>query len=107
LVNNEFAEFGGEPGDMIAPRSASCVFIAGSARAALTSILSLSAIPVALLIAGGLALAVPLCVVTANPAVGAALLRVGIGRLPEEIAPSPLDDLALPALKTLRKTAAS
>jgi len=47
------------------------------------------------------------CVVTANPAVGAALLRVGIGRLPEEIAPSPLDDLALPALKTLRKTAAS
>lgn len=58
-----------------------------------------AAIPVALLIAGGLALAVPLCVVTANPAVGAALRRIGIGRLPEEIAASPLDDLALPALK--------
>jgi membrane glycosyltransferase len=56
------------------------------------------AIPYALLIAGGLALAVPLCVVTANRAVGTALLRSGIGRLPEEIAPSPLDNLALPAL---------
>ena len=43
-----------------------------------------AAIPVALLIAGGLALAVPLCVITAKPAVGAALLRFGIGRLPEE-----------------------
>ncbi len=57
-----------------------------------------AAIPYALLIAGGLALAVPLCVVTASPAVGAALLRAGIGRLPEEIAPSPLDALGLPAL---------
>jgi membrane glycosyltransferase len=58
-----------------------------------------AAIPVSLLIAGGLAFAVPLCVITAAPAVGAALLRAGIGRLPEEIMPSPLDALALPALK--------
>ena len=61
------------------------------------------AIPYALLIAGGLAFAVPLCVVTANPAVGAALLRAGIGRLPEEIAPSPLDALALPALGMMKE----
>jgi membrane glycosyltransferase len=56
------------------------------------------AIPYALLIAGGLAFAVPLCVVTANRAVGRALLRAGIGRLPEETTPSPLDALALPAV---------
>ena len=61
------------------------------------------AIPYALLIAGGLAFAVPLCVVTANRAVGAALLRAGIGRLPEETAPSPLDALPLPALKMIRR----
>jgi membrane glycosyltransferase len=57
------------------------------------------AISYALLIAGGLAFAIPLCVVTANRAVGAALLRAGIGRLPEEKAPSPLDALGLPALE--------
>jgi membrane glycosyltransferase len=52
-----------------------------------------AAIPCALLIAGGLALAVPLCVMTANRAAGAALVRAGVGRLPEETAPSPLDAL--------------
>jgi membrane glycosyltransferase len=60
-----------------------------------------TAIPVALLIAGGLAFCVPLCVITANPTVGMALLRVGVGRLPEEIAASPLDALGLPALTKL------
>jgi membrane glycosyltransferase len=60
------------------------------------------AIPYALLIAGGLAFAVPLCVVTANRAVGRALLRAGIGRLPEETTPSPLDALALPAVEMIR-----
>jgi membrane glycosyltransferase len=58
-----------------------------------------AAIPYALLIAGGLALAVPLCAITANRTVGAALVRAGIGRLPEETAPSPLDALALPAVE--------
>jgi membrane glycosyltransferase len=57
-----------------------------------------AAIPFALLIAGGLALAVPFCVITANPAVGAAAMRAGIGCLPEELEPSPLDALVLPAL---------
>jgi len=59
------------------------------------------AIPYALLIAGGLAFAVPLCVITANAAVGDALMRWGIGQLPEEILASPLDALALPALKRI------
>ena len=35
-----------------------------------------AAIPVALLVAGGLAFAVPLCVLTADPAIGTALVRV-------------------------------
>jgi membrane glycosyltransferase len=39
------------------------------------------------LIAGGLVLAVPLCVVTSWPSVGRALSRIGIGRLPEETDP--------------------
>jgi membrane glycosyltransferase len=46
-----------------------------------------SAIPYALFFAAGLTLAVPLAVVTAMPAVGALLVRYGIGRLPEETAP--------------------
>jgi len=43
-----------------------------------------TALPVALLIAGGLALAVPIAVVTAAPRVGRLLARLGIGQLPEE-----------------------
>jgi membrane glycosyltransferase len=61
-----------------------------------------AAIPVALLVAGGLAFAIPLAVLTADPAIGAALLRVGLGRLPEETTGSPLDALALPALELAR-----
>ncbi|HLK81564.1 MAG TPA: glucans biosynthesis glucosyltransferase MdoH [Xanthobacteraceae bacterium] len=63
------------------------------------------AIPCTLLIAGGLAFAVPLCVVTANQAVGRALLRAGIGRLPEETMPSPIDALGLPALEMMGREA--
>jgi membrane glycosyltransferase len=57
-----------------------------------------AAIPVALLVAGGLAAAIPMAVITADPAVGRLALRVGLGRLPEETLPSPLDALGLPAL---------
>ena len=64
-------------------------------------LLFLGVIFFALLIAGGLAFAVPLCVVTANRAVGRALLRAGLGRLPEETTPSPLDALALPAVEMM------
>jgi membrane glycosyltransferase len=58
-----------------------------------------SAIPYALLLAGGPALAVPFAVSTASRQTGAALTRIGIGRLPEETAPPlALTALALPAL---------
>ena len=57
------------------------------------------ALPYVLLLAGGPALSIPLAVVTAVPAVGAALARIGIGRLPEETAPPvALTALALPAV---------
>ena len=58
-----------------------------------------SAIPYALYIAGGPALAIPLAVLTALPAAGIAFARAGIGRLPEETEPPPpLSRLALPAI---------
>ncbi len=58
-----------------------------------------AAIPYALFIAGGLAFSIPLAVITATPAFGRFLWRVGLGRLPEETAPPPeLTALQLPAL---------
>ncbi len=58
-----------------------------------------AAIPYALFIAGGPALAIPLAVITSWPSVGRALMRGGIGALPEENAPPPaLRKLGLPAL---------
>ncbi|MBM3529027.1 MAG: glucans biosynthesis glucosyltransferase MdoH [Alphaproteobacteria bacterium] len=58
-----------------------------------------------LLIAGGLAVSVPLAVVTAIPRVGHALARIGIGRLPEETAPPrALAALSLPALAAAART---
>jgi membrane glycosyltransferase len=71
----------------------------GAGALALLALTAPAAIPYALFIAGGLLLAVPLAVVTAMPAVGSALVRVGLGRLPEETDPPPtLCALALPAL---------
>jgi membrane glycosyltransferase len=58
-----------------------------------------AAIPYALFVAGGPLLSIPLAVVTARPAVGRTLLRIGLCRLPEETAPPPeLAALALPAI---------
>jgi membrane glycosyltransferase len=58
-----------------------------------------AAIPVALLTAGGLALSVPLAVMTASPWFARFVLRTGIGRLPEETTkPEVLRALELPAL---------
>jgi membrane glycosyltransferase len=59
------------------------------------------AIPYALFLAGGPALSIPLAVLTAWPAMGSTLARIGIGRLPEETAPpAALHALALPAIET-------
>ena len=58
-----------------------------------------AAIPYALFLAAGLALAIPLAVVTALPWLGSRLAHIGIGRLPEETAPpAALDVLGLPAI---------
>jgi membrane glycosyltransferase len=63
-----------------------------------------AAIPYALFIAGGLAVSVPLAVVTALPNLGRAFARIGIGRLPEETDPPPaLRALALPAIEAARR----
>lgn len=57
-----------------------------------------AAIPYALFLAGGPALAIPFAMVTAWPRLGGVAARVGIGRLPEETAkPAVLLALALPA----------
>ena len=60
-------------------------------------------IPYALLIAGGPLFSIPLAVISAWPALGNALARIGIGRLPEETAPPvALAALELPALAAVR-----
>jgi membrane glycosyltransferase len=59
-----------------------------------------AAIPYSLFLAGGLAASIPLAVLTAAPAVGRALVAVGLCRLPEETAPpAELRALALPAIE--------
>ncbi len=58
-----------------------------------------AALPSVLVLAGGLALTVPFAVITSWPGFGRLLMRLGLGRLPEEIAPPPiLRAVALPAL---------
>ena len=65
------------------------------------------AIPYAMFVAGGLALSIPLAIVTALPQAGRWLTRIGIGRLPEETSPPPdLEALGLPALDIMRETGA-
>jgi membrane glycosyltransferase len=57
-----------------------------------------SAIPYALFLAGGPALAIPFAMLTAWPWLGRLAARIGIGRLPEETTrPAMLLGLALPA----------
>ena len=59
------------------------------------------AIPFALFLAGGPALAIPFAMMTTWPSLGTWCARVGVGRLPEETAaPAALHALALPALET-------
>jgi membrane glycosyltransferase len=71
----------------------------GAGALALLAATHPGAIPYALFLAGGLALSIPLAVITALPAAGRLLTRLGIGSLPEEIAPPAcLRPLALPAV---------
>jgi len=59
-----------------------------------------AALPYALLIAAGPLLSIPLAVVTAAPALGRALIALGLDRLPEETLPPPeLRALKLPAIE--------
>lgn len=59
-----------------------------------------SALPYAFVLLGGLALAIPLAVLTSLPGAGRALIRWKIARLPEEIAtPATMRALHLPALE--------
>ena len=72
----------------------------GAASLAIVATLQPAALPyLFVLLAGGLVLSIPLCVVTSWPRLGRAFVRLGIGRLPEETAPpSALKQLALKAI---------
>ena len=60
-------------------------------------------IPYALFLAGGPAMAIPFAIVTAWPWLGVLSARIGLGRLPEELAPpAALRALMLPAIETAR-----
>lgn len=80
----------------------------GAASLAVMGALQPGVLPYAFVLwAGGLVLAIPLCVITSRPSLGLATTRLGIGRLPEETNPPPeLLHLELPALKTIRSTVA-
>ena len=72
----------------------------GIAALAVLAVMQPAAIPYALFLAGGPALAIPFALVTAWPAFGSFAVRTGIGRLPEEVErPAVLHDLGLPAIE--------
>jgi membrane glycosyltransferase len=75
--------------------------ILGSAMLGLLAMTQPMAIPYALFLAAGPALAVPFAMVTAWPRFGSFTARIGIGRLPEEtMRPAVLLPLALPAIES-------
>jgi membrane glycosyltransferase len=72
----------------------------GCAALGLLAIMQPAAIPYALFLAGGPALAVPFAMIAAWPPFGSFAARIGIGRLPEETArPAILLALELPAIE--------
>jgi membrane glycosyltransferase len=72
----------------------------GCAVLGLLAVTQPAAIPYALFLAGGPALAIPFAMMTASPWLGSFAARVGVGRLPEETARSAvLLALALPAIE--------
>lgn len=74
--------------------------VLGGASLAIVAALQPAALPyLFVLLAGGLVLSIPFCVVTSWPWLGRAFARIGIGRLPEEtIPPEALKRLALKAI---------
>jgi membrane glycosyltransferase len=74
--------------------------VAGLTGLGILAVTAPRALPLAFIVAGGgLALSIPLAVVTARPRLGRALCRIGIGRLPEETEQPPeLRQLSLAAL---------
>jgi membrane glycosyltransferase len=77
--------------------------LVGVAAVGILAAANRAAIPYVLFLAAGPALSIPLAVVTAWPAVGIAMVRIGLGRLPEETAaPLALHALALPAIAAAR-----
>lgn len=73
----------------------------GCAALGLLAVTQPAAIPYALLLAGGPALAIPFAMMTAWPWLGSLAVRIGIGRLPEETTrPAVLLALALPAIES-------
>jgi len=77
----------------------------GCAALGLLVVTQPAAIPYALFLAGGPALAVPFAMMTAWPRLGSLAARVGVGRLPEETArPAVLLALALPAIESAAPT---
>jgi membrane glycosyltransferase len=72
----------------------------GCAALGLLAMTQPAAIPYALFIAGGPALAIPFAMITAWPWLGSLAARIGIGRLPEEtVRPAVLLALAVPAIE--------
>jgi membrane glycosyltransferase len=73
----------------------------GCAALGLLAMYQPAAVPYALFLAGGLAVAIPFAMMTAWPFLGSLAARVGIGRLPEEtVRPDVLLSLALPAIES-------
>jgi membrane glycosyltransferase len=73
----------------------------GCAALGLLAMTHPAAIPYALFLAGGPALAIPFAMMTAWPWLGSLAARVGVGRLPEETTrPAVLLALALPAIES-------
>ena len=72
----------------------------GCAALVVLAVTQPAAIPYALFLAGGPALAIPFAMMTAWPWLGGLAARIGIGRLPEETTPpAALLALALPAIE--------
>jgi membrane glycosyltransferase len=72
----------------------------GACAIGLLAVVAPAALPYALFVAGGPLVSIPLTVITASPSLGRAMVRIGLGRLPEETAPPrELAALALPAIE--------